>query len=195
LEIIFTNPDPGGLNGLDISVDDSFLLVGQDATLGVAQGGFQKISLISIGDVQSIRYDRVPGETGAWDVAIDWENRALVTTQDDGTSQTPVTPVRQILANGEIIIRPDAPGSGEGGLVGSNTQIYRSADRTRFYFLESNVATGPIFTYDAVSDDFGTHKIPNALLNSAYCGLKRDRPPLATRPLERRLRSRASVAH
>jgi hypothetical protein len=177
-------PDPdsdiGPLNGLDISPDDSFLLVAQDTPLGLTQGGFQKISLIT--NVQhTIPYTRVPGETAAWDVAIDWENRALVTTQDDGTSQTPVTPVRQILANEDVIIRGDAPGSGEGGLVGSNTQIYRSADRTRFYFLESNVATGPIFTFDAITDLFGPSGIANALLNSADGGVNRDGTLLGTR--------------
>jgi hypothetical protein len=176
---IYSDP-VGGLNGIDISADDSFLLVAEDATLGVAQGGFQEIILFN-NSVAPIRYDRKPGETGAWDVAIDWENRALVTTQDDGTSQTPVTPVRQILANNQIIPRPEAPGSGGGGLVGSNTQIYRSADRTRFYFLESNVATGPIFTYDAIADAFGSPGIANALLNSADGGVNRDGTLLGTR--------------
>jgi hypothetical protein len=179
LEIIFTNPDPGGLNGIDISADDSFLLVAQDLP-GLTQGVFQKINLIS-GEFRSIRYERQSGETGAWDVAIDWENRALVTTQHGGTGDTLCTPVRQILANGEIIIRKDAPGSCGGGLVGGSTQIYRSADRTRFYFLESNVTAGPIFTYNAVTDLFGTHKIANALLNSADGGVNRDGTLLGTR--------------
>jgi hypothetical protein len=179
LGIIFTDP-VGGLNGLDIAADDSFLLAAEDSTQGVAQGGFQKINLIT-NEVTPIRYDREPGETGAWDVAIDWENNALVTTQHDDIGTAPFTPIRQILANNQISKRLDAPGSGEGGLVGRNTQIYRSADGTRFYFLESNVATGPIFTYNAVTDLFGPHKIANAPLNSADGGVNRDGTLLGTR--------------
>lgn len=168
----------GGLNGLDISVDDSFLLVAQDLP-GLTQGFFHKVYLPS-GSSTPIPYTREAGETGAWDVAIDWENRALVTTQHDGTGDTQCTPIRQILANNTISPTP-APGSCEGGLVGSNTQIYRSADRTRFYFLESNVTTGPIFTYNAITDLFGQSGIANALLNSADGGVNRDGTLLGTR--------------
>lgn len=171
-------PEVGPLNGIDISADDSFLLVAEDAPR-LTQGRFQKINLIS-NEFTPIPYTRVPGETGAWDVAIDWENRALVTTQHDGTGETPCTPIRQILANNTIHPTP-APGSCEGGLVGRSTQIYRSADRTRFYFLESNVATGPILTYDAIANAFGPHEIANALLNSADGGVNRDGTLLGTR--------------
>jgi hypothetical protein len=40
-------------------------------------------------------------------------------------------------------------------MVRQNTQIHRSSDGTRFFFMESNSSSGPVFTYSGVSNTFG----------------------------------------
>ena len=145
-----TSYDLGGsLNGLDIARDNSFLLVAQNAT-GATQGTFHRVDLAT-GSITNINYTRAFGETGAWDVAIGSNGLALVTTQFGGSGWVPL---RQIdLATNVITIRSDVPGFG--GTVTQNTHIHRSADGTRLFFMESNISSGPIFTYSAISNTFG----------------------------------------
>ncbi|HKP05162.1 MAG TPA: hypothetical protein VJU77_17565 [Chthoniobacterales bacterium] len=138
----------GSLNGVDIARDDSFLLVAQNA-IGAAQGVFHKVALPT-GNVTNISYTRASGEAGAWDVAIGSNGLALVTTQFSGSG---TTPLRQInLATNAISIRsvPDP-----GGEPRQNTQIHRNGGGTRFFLLESNDSSGPMFTYDASANTFG----------------------------------------
>jgi hypothetical protein len=64
--------------------------------------------------------------------------------------------VRQLdLATNEISVRPDVPGWVQLPLVFNGTQIHRSADRGRLYFMEGNMPFGPRFTYDVSTDQFG----------------------------------------
>src|ERR1043166_3815811 len=142
----------GSLNGVDIARDNSFLLVAQN-NVGVSQGTFHRLDLTS-GIVTNINYTRANGETGAWDVAIGSNGLALVDTQFGGSGRVPL---RQIdLSTNAITTRSDAPGSGPGGQVRQNTQIHRSADGSRFFFMESNISSGPVFTYSATSNTFGS---------------------------------------
>lgn len=167
----------GSLNGLDISGDGSFLLVAQN-DVGISQGTFQKVDIAS-GAITNIGYARSFGESGAWDVAIASNNFALVTTQYGGSGWTPL---RQIdLATNTVATRSDAPGSGGGGMVRQNTQIYRSADRTRLYFLESNISSGPVFTFSGVTNTFGPKASTNSFLDNADAGVNRDGTLLGTR--------------
>jgi sugar lactone lactonase YvrE len=117
------------LNGLDISPDGSFLIVAQSATNG-GNGTFHRLDL-KTGEVTNITYPRASGEDGGWDVAIGSHGRALVTTQGSFW-----TPVRQInLATNAITLRLDAPGSFD-NMPRPRAGICRSADGSRFYFLE-----------------------------------------------------------
>jgi hypothetical protein len=160
----------GKLNGMDIARDDSFLLVAQD-TISGTQGTFHKIDLAT-GSVTNINYTRAFGELGAWDVAIGSNGLALVTTRYGGSGWIPL---RQIdLATGVVSTRSDAPGSGPGGRVTADTQIHRSVDGTRFFFLESNISSGPIFTYSASSNVFGPHLNAEGYLNNAGGAVNRD---------------------
>lgn len=158
-----TSYDLGGsLNGLDIARDNSFLLVAQGAT-GPAQGTFQKVDLAT-GVITYINYTHASGEIGAWDVAIGLNGLALVTTNYGGSGWTPL---RQInLATNVITARPDAPGSGGGGAMINNTQIHRSADGTRLFLVEGDISSGPIFTYSAASNTFGSAVNTNGFLDS-----------------------------
>ena len=141
----------GSLNALDIARDNSFLLVAQNTTSG-SEGTFHKVDLIT-GIVTNINYTRTSGEDGAWDLAIGSNGLALVTTQSANLNEIPI---RQInLTTNVISIRSDVPGSGFGGEVEEKTHMHRSADGARFFFVEGNLSTGPVFTYSATSNTFG----------------------------------------
>src|SRR5262245_17516169 len=165
-----TSYNPGGsLNGIDIARDDSFLLTAQNE-VGISQGTFHRVD-IATGTIIDIHYDLDTGEIGAWDVAIASNGLALVTTQYDGSGYTPL---RQIdLDTNVVTVRTDAPGSGGGGIVRQDTQIHRSADGTRFFFMESNASTGPVFTYSGVTDSFGPSAHTDGILDFASGAVNR----------------------
>src|ERR1044072_7499110 len=88
-------------------------------------------------------------EQGAWDVVIASNGLALFTAIGP-------TPLRQIdLATNAVTERADAPASTPNHLLSGPAHIYRSADRTRVYILETNSSAGPAFTYSAVTNSFG----------------------------------------
>jgi hypothetical protein len=136
----------GSLNGIDIARDNSFLLVAQDG-IGISQGTFQRVNLAS-GTITNINYPLEFGEGGAWDVAIGSSRLALVTTQFQGSGYTPLREID--LNSNAIAIRGDAP-----GVVWAPTQIHRSADGTRLFFMEGNISSAPAFTYSATTNTFG----------------------------------------
>jgi len=150
----------GSVWGIDIARDDSFILAAQNS-IGAAQGVFQRVNLAT-GAITNISYTRDFGEGGAWDVAIASNGLAFVTTQYQGSGWTPL---RQIdLSTNAITIRTDAPGSGFGE-VRQNTQIHRSANGTRLLLMESNISSGPLFTYSAATNSFGPSFDTNAFLD------------------------------
>lgn len=175
----------GSLNGADIAANDSFLLVAQN-TSGIKEGAFQRVDLVT-GTVTNINYTRQYPETGGFDIAIGSNGLALVTTRvSAGFSAW--TPARQIdLATNAITIRTDVPGSGDPNpavpyrTVSQDTQIYRNAAGSRFYFLEGNSSGGPIFTYDAVTNGFGPSAQTGTYLDFASAAVSRDGSLLATR--------------
>src|SRR5437867_4608144 len=136
----------GSLNGIDIARDNSFLLIAQDG-IGISQGTFQRVNLAS-GTITNINYPLEFGEGGAWDVAIGSNRLALVTTQFQGSGYTPLREID--LHSNAIAIRGDAP-----GVVWAPTQIHRSADGTRLFFMEGNISSAPAFTYNATTNTFG----------------------------------------
>jgi hypothetical protein len=137
----------GSVNGIDIARDDSFILAAQDSA-GPAQGIFQRVDLTT-GMITNIPYALGFGEAGAWDVAICSNGLALVSTQSRFSGSTPI---RQInLRTNVITIRHDTPGFGPS----APTEIHRSADGTRLFFMEGNISSGPIFTYSATTNTFG----------------------------------------
>ncbi len=165
-----TSYDLGGsLNGIDIARDNSFLLTAQN-NVGISQGVFQRVDRAT-GTITNIPYTLDIGEGGAWDVAIASNGLALVTTQYQGSGWTPL---RQInLSTNAISIRTDAPGSNRSELS-APAQIHRSADGTRFFFMEGNISSGPVFTYNAITNTFGPSFHTNADLTSASGAVNRD---------------------
>lgn len=164
------------LNALDISTNGSFLLVAQNDP-NATQGVFHKVDTSTEADAKIV-YLRAAGETGAWDAAIASNNFAFVTTQGDGSAPVPL---RQIdLTSNTVTNRTDAPGSGPGGSLAPSTEVYRSADRTRLYFLESNSSSGAVFTYNAVTNTFGPKINRNLSLQNAEGAVSRDGALVAT---------------
>jgi len=168
-----TSYDLGGsLNAIDIARDNSFLLTAQN-NVGISQGVFQRVDLAT-GTITNIPYTLASGEGGAWDVAIASNGLALVTTRYQGSGYTPL---RQIdLATNAITTRGDAP-----GIIWAPTQIHRSADGTRFFFMEGNISSGPVFTYSAITNTFGPSFNTNAYMDSASGAVNRNGSLIALR--------------
>lgn len=165
------------LNGIDIAADDSFLLAAENS-VGISQGVFYRLNL-SNGSVTNIGYTRASNEGGAWDVAIASNGLALITTQFQGSGWVPL---RQInLANNSVATRSDDPGSGGGGKVTQNTKIQRSADYSRLYLLESNISSGPLFTYSAATNSFSAAAQTDSFLEFSAAAVSRDGNILGTR--------------
>ncbi len=168
----------GSLNAIDIAPDDSFLLVAQDAIAG-SQGTVHRVNLTT-GAVIDVKYTRASTEEGgAWDLGIASNGLAFVATRHLGAASG-LAPLRQIdLATNEITLRA-APGY-SGLAIGPKTQLHRSADRTRFYFLEGGTTAGPIFTYHAPTDAFGPNATAYQLLINANAAVSRTGSILASR--------------
>ncbi len=157
------------LNGLDITPSGDALYVTEDFTTGEL-GIVHKVDLGS-GAVSQLNYVRDFGETGSWDVAIGSDGKGLVSTRFGGSGWVPLRELD--LATDLLTVRSDVPGSA-GGEVGQRTHINRSADRSFFFLTESNISSGPIFTYDALSDTFGGSATTGASLSASVSAVNRD---------------------
>lgn len=172
-----TSYDLGGsLNGLDIARDDSFLLVAQDVATP-SQGTFHRVNLAT-GMVTDINYTLDSLEAGGFDVAIGSNNLALVTTHLlSGASGW--APLRQIdLTTNAITIRSDAPGSGFHGEIFRNTQVYRSANGSQLFLMES---LQNVFSYSAITNSFDYHVNVGGSLSNASAAVNRNGQLIALR--------------
>jgi hypothetical protein len=166
----------GSLNGVDISADDSFLLIGQSYTDG-PQGLIHKLDTAT-GNTANITYALESGEGGSWEIAIASNGTALITTQPTGNNWTPL---RQInLSTNVVTERTDTPGSGPHGWLSAG-QICRSADRSRAYILETDISSGPLFTYSASTDGFSAPIDTYYSLTFASAAVNRNGTLIATR--------------
>ena len=160
----------GSLNGIDIAPDDSFLLISQ-AVVGIKEGAFQKLDLAK-GEVTNFAYPRAFYEAGGWSVALTSRGTALGTTVFAGSGWVPVHQIN--LGDGTLSTRGDAPGSGGAGQITGQAQLQRSADQTRLFFLETDISSGPLFTYSATSDTFGSAAETDTFLDNASAAVNRD---------------------
>jgi hypothetical protein len=167
----------GSLNGIDIAPDDSFLIVAQSKA-GLSEGTFHRVDLAS-GTVTNINYQRQPSEFGGWNVAIAGNGLALVSPEYGPFNSFMI---RQIdLATNVITSRPDAPPVNGSLAMLRQTQIRRSADRARLYFLEPGLPTSPIYLYTSLTNTFGPAVTTNATYTGANTSVSRDGSLLATR--------------
>ena len=89
-------------------------------------------------------------------------------------------------------MRNDAHGS-SGSEVASYTQIHRSADGTKLYFLENFFSPSPIFLYNATADTFGPNV--NTHASTGLAAVNRDGTLLCTSVFGRALLDRSSDFH
>ncbi|MGI8436980.1 MAG: YncE family protein [Chthoniobacterales bacterium] len=165
----------GSLNGLDVAPDGSFAIAAQEDR-GVVEGAFHRLDLAT-GVVTNFTFPRTFSEGGAWDVAIGSNGIALASSRYFGSGSVPL---RQIaLDTGVMSIRTDAPGSGGGGRVAQDTQICRSVNGTLMYLLEPNTFPGPVFTYSAITNTFGSSAQRNVVLSTASAAVNRNGTLLA----------------
>jgi hypothetical protein len=164
------------LNGADITPDGSTLLVAENQTSG-SQGVLHEVDLDS-GGVTDVTYNLAFAEGGTWDVAAADNGKAFFSTRFLGSGWVPF---RQLdLTTGAVTIRTDTPGSGGGGQVTQDTHIDRSADGSQLFMAESNISSGPIFTYDAASDTFPQHAQTNAFYYNTTAAVSRGGSLIAT---------------
>ncbi|HIK51512.1 MAG TPA: choice-of-anchor J domain-containing protein, partial [Oscillatoriales cyanobacterium M59_W2019_021] len=164
------------LHGADITPDSSTLYLAEGQR-GATQGFIRKLNL-DTGNVTNLTYNLDFGEGGAWDINIGANGKALFTTIFEGSGWTPLREID--LSNDAMTIRTDSLGSGFGGEVTGGSRIYRSRDRHFFFFTEANISSGPIFTYDAVTDTFPNSAQTNAFL-SRGAAVNRDGSLMALR--------------
>ena len=161
------------LNGADITPDGSALYVTENQLASnPAQGVLHKVNLAS-GAVTDLKYDlSFYLEAGSFDIAIGSGGKGLFDGRFSGSGWTPT---RQVdLATDALSVRPDANGSGGGGQVRQDTLIHRSADRSLFFFTESNISNGPVFTYNATTDTFAPGTATNTFLDNALSAVNRN---------------------
>lgn len=150
----------GSPYGLDITADDSVLLVAQ-GTGGLTQSAYQKRTLAT-GAMTNIVYTRPFSGGSPLDVAVASNGLAL------GTSNI----VHQINPTTNAISeRTDSPADGFSSLL-----VHRSADRTLLYFLDGNF----VFLYHAPTDTFDPAVQTQSSIGGASAAVNRNGTLLGT---------------
>jgi hypothetical protein len=160
------------LLGADITADGSALYVAEGQTSS-GQGILHKVDLTT-GTVTNLSYNLAFGEIGSFDVALGANGKGLFDGSFGGSG---FVPLRQVdLATDTLSTRTDDPGIGPGATpqITQNTMIHRSADRSLFFFTESNISSGPIFTYNAQTDTFSHSFDTNLFLSNDLSGVNRN---------------------
>jgi hypothetical protein len=156
----FNVPGSPSLAGIDITPDGSTLVMG-DITPGAPTGFI-------------VRMDATTGvstllncsEYTSYDVVVISNTRALFTSRFNGSGWVNLREL-DLTTNG-ITIRAD------NSSIRQDTLVSRAADRSRTFFGESNISSGPIFSYSTASNSFGTHYNTDSFLGSSRSGVSRD---------------------
>ena len=129
-------PISQGLYGLDITPDNQSLYV-QEGLRNAVQGMVRKIDLAT-GALSAVTYDLDGGEGSGWDLAIDSNGIAQLSSDYEGSGWSPLR-----LLN----TTTDAVSNSSQGTVRMRTAITRNSARSRLFFQEANISSGPMFTY------------------------------------------------
>jgi hypothetical protein len=158
------------LFGADITPDGASLYA-TDGQLSNGQAVVHKVNLAN-GTVTGLSYGVSGGEAGPYAIALGGNGKALFDGQLSGSG---TVPLRQIdLTTDTLSTRSDDPGSGGNGQVRPNTMIYRSADRSLFFFTESGSPSGPVFDYDATAGTWSRAVNTGAPLDNAPAAVNRN---------------------
>lgn len=164
------------LFGCDLSPDGNSLLVCE----GVTQAGLGIVRRVRLadGNVTTLTYPLLSGETHAYDLTIAANGRAFFSSNVDGSGWVALRELE--LATNAIRIRTDVPGS-FGSMVRNRTRLVRGADRSALLVLEADISSGPLFTYDAAADAFSPSVLLDQFNDPAAAAVNRDGTLLALR--------------
>ncbi len=156
------------LLGADITPDGKALYVA-DGQRGATQGSFHAVDLTT-GAVTDLNYTLT---SPSWTVRLDAHGTGVADEQFEGSGWVPLYEV-DTAQNTLTQITTD-PGSDSRGDVRQNTGIYRSADRSYFFFTESNISSGPIFSFDFNAGGTWSKAVnTNAFLDNAPAAVNRN---------------------
>jgi hypothetical protein len=143
--------------GIDVTPDGATVLVA-DRTFNTTtdRGLIHRINAAS-GAITTLDFALDGGEplfteTGSWDVVAMNNGKAFFTTDFVGSAWVPFHQLD--LATNTISSRSDTLSSGFGGEVRERTWVFRNANHTVMLGLESDISSGPFFSYSALSDTF-----------------------------------------
>lgn len=145
------------LYGIDITPDGRSLYVAEGQR-GATQSFIRKVDLAT-GTAVNLAY----GGTGAWDIAIASNGKALFDSFFEGSGWVGLN---------EINLSTDVIANRRS--VRQNSNVSRGPDRSLFFVSESNISSGPIFTYDANTDSFPTSAGTGGFHDSALASVNRN---------------------
>jgi DNA-binding beta-propeller fold protein YncE len=148
------------LNGADLTPDGRFLYVAENQR-GLTQGFLRKVDL-ETGAVTNLAYDLGGLEGGVWDVAIASNGKGLFTTNFEGSGFTQVR---------EFLLGDDRMANRLN--VTQSVLLSRSADRNLIVIVQPNISSGPIVSYDALTDTFPRTINTGVFLGNSLAGVNR----------------------
>lgn len=165
------------LSDIDVTIDGSFAYVG-DATAGATAGFIRKVDL-SDGSRTNLTYNLDRQERGVDELVISNNGKAFFTTNFSGSGWNPLREIN--LSTDSLSPRTDALGSGFGSEVRQSTGIARGPDRSLLFFQESNISSGPIFTYSGNTDSFIEQRNTSSFVGNLPAAVNRNGTLIAFR--------------
>lgn len=155
-------------SSFDITPDGQYAYVGEGFA-GVTGGAIRKVDL-SDGSVTTLIFDADSPERGVYDLAISADGKAFFTTNFAGSGWTPL---RELDLATEEFTRVRT--------VNQSTGISRGADHSVLFFQESNISSGPIFTYHSDTGTLANFQNTNVFVGSLPSAISHDGNLLAFR--------------
>lgn len=149
------------LSDIDVTPDGQFAYVGE-RTAGATSGFVRKVDL-NTGTRTNITYNLSSLERGVDHLAITSNGKAFFTTDFAGSGWTPLH---------EITLADDSLDSRRS--VRQSTGLVRGPDRSLLFLQESNISSGPIFTYSALSDSFPAGRNTNSFVGGVPAAVNRN---------------------
>lgn len=149
------------LNGGDITPDSSALYIAENQQ-GATQGFVRKVNLAT-GAVTNLTTPNADWDTNPSDVTIGPNGLGLVRRRGQWQSMLELN-----LSTDTITTRSDS------GSIFGGGQISRSGDRSLFLITQDGISSGPISTYNAVTNTFSGEKRTNAYLGNNLSAVNRD---------------------
>lgn len=162
--------------GADITKDGAYLYVAETLPSPSGLGIIHKLDLAKAA-VTELGYTLTAPEHSAWDINVNDQGVGLVSNQMELMDAWGW--LRTMDTKGLFATKTADFGSGLGGSVRDETNIYRSPDRTFFVLLEPGLATGPIMTYDSMGQTFLNHATLNVDLSTSLAAVNRSNSQVA----------------